>query len=117
MVDVDRRASELHNKVQKAMDHEEYDPSHEKDLVVDVFIGEVPHDDLAEWAVDLEFEHPDGPMGTYQLEESVQHVLDEWFEQAVPDAVSDSVKSDLIRKHRDEVQNKADTKFNSRKED
>lgn len=116
MTDIDRKASEIHNKVQKAMDHDEYDPDHEKDLVVDVFIGEVPYDDLAEWAVDLEFEHPDGPMGTYQLEESVNHVLQEWFDDAVPSTVSDDVKEYLRRRHRDEVQEKAKTQFKNRKD-
>lgn len=116
MVDVDKKAKELYNKVQKAIDHEDYDESHEKDLVVDVFIGEVPYDDLAEWAVDSEFEHPDGPMGTYQLEESVYHVLEEWFGKAVPETVSDDVKESLVNKHRDEVQEKAEVKFKNRKD-
>lgn len=116
MTDIDRKASEIHNKVQKARDHDEYDPDHEKDLVVDVFIGEVPYDDLATHAVDLEFNHPDGPMGIYQLEESVHHVLTEWFDQAVPERVSDSVRKDVQEKHRDEVQEKAETKFRNRKD-
>lgn len=113
---LDKKAAVIHNKLQEAVNSEEFDEDHAKDLVYDVTIGNVPIEELAQKSVDLEFEHVDGPGTLYQLEETIEHVLTEWVEDAIPEELAE-YREYIHGKYWDDVKDKAEQKFKQQKED
>lgn len=115
MGNLDKKAKEIKRELREVVQSNEFDPDHKKDLVYDVFIGNVPIGELAEKSVDIEFEHSDGPGTLYQLEETVNSVLTEWVENALPEEFSE-YQTYIFNKYWDDVLGLAENKYRKRKD-